>query len=93
MPADGFCLQFCSLSLLLFKTTFVVLDPSTKEWCKNQLERFSVLKDFRVYRRKMKKSDEFGRNLNLGLFFRNAPATLQSTLKVPGESLSEGEPI
>uniref|UniRef100_A0A1X7U7P8 Uncharacterized protein n=1 Tax=Amphimedon queenslandica TaxID=400682 RepID=A0A1X7U7P8_AMPQE len=29
--AAGFCLPFCSLSLLLFETTFVVLDLSTKE--------------------------------------------------------------
>ena len=43
--------------------------------------------------RKKKKSEEFCRNLNLGLFSRNAPATLQSTLKVLGESLSEGELI
>ena len=42
---------------------------------------------------KKKKSEEFCRNLNLGLFSRKALATLQSTLKVPGESLSEGELI
>ena len=57
MPAAEFCLPFCSLSLLLFETTFVVLDPSTKEWCKSQLERFSGLKDYPVHRRMMKEED------------------------------------
>ena len=74
----------------------MVLDPSTKEWCKSQLERFSGLKDHRGDRRKMKeeeKSEEFCKKLNLGIFSRNFPATLQSTLKVPGELLSEGELI
>ena len=44
--------------LLLFEATCTVLDPSTKEWCKSQLERFPGLKDFRVDRRKMKEEEE-----------------------------------
>ena len=69
---------------------------------------FPGLKDFRVDRRKMKEEEEKDppnqpaaggtppqkiEKLNLGLFSKNAPAILQSTLKVPGESLSEGEPF
>ena len=39
------------------------------------------------------KSEEFCRISNLGLLYKNPSDALQSTLEVPGESLSEAELI